>query len=114
MAESNTTSLRGTQGGLLSGWFISRQNNSIVDRENEGKDYVDEAIKVVAIIVPGVHQSPGEKTVSFYYQQDMMIGISEDCVFCKDEVVLSKEGKTEIILVINGEIGILREKNGFG
>ena len=32
-----------------------------VDREHEAKDYVDEAIKFPAIIVLGVHQSPGEK-----------------------------------------------------
>ena len=52
---------RGKQGGLVSGWSISRQNNSIVDREHEGKDYVDEAIKVSTIIVLGVHQPPREK-----------------------------------------------------
>ena len=61
MAESNTTPVRGKQGGLVSGWSISRQNNSIVDREHEGKDYVDEAIKVSTIIVLGVHQPPREK-----------------------------------------------------
>ena len=45
LAESNTIPVREKQGGLVSGWSISRQINSIVDREYEGKDYVDEAIK---------------------------------------------------------------------
>ena len=31
------------------------------DGEHEGKDYVDEAIKVSTIIVLGVHQPPREK-----------------------------------------------------
>ena len=61
MAESNTTPVRGKQGSLVSGWSIFRQNNSIVDREHEGKDDADEAIKIATIVVLGVHQPVGEK-----------------------------------------------------
>ena len=50
MAETNTRPVRGKQSGLVSGWSMPGHNNSIVDREYQGKDNVDEDIKSPALV----------------------------------------------------------------